>query len=109
MVNPDKRTFNLPNYNGYLPTYNSSAALGTTTNGKAPNISGDFQQNLNDRTGQPTGCCYTSATSSRRRCAGENGTGYHMIIDASLSSSIYDSTATKITPAGVNTLICIKF
>ena len=102
-------TFNLPDCSGRLPIYDSGATLGTTTNGKAPNITGDFGQNANDKAAAPTGCCFTTNTSSRRRTSGEGGTGHHMTINANNSSAVYDDNATGITPAGVYTLWCIKY
>ena len=64
-----------------------------------PNITGDMGQNLNDGTSQPTGAFYTTNTASRRRARGENGGGYHMVIDASNSSSIYGNSTTVQPPA----------
>lgn len=64
-----------------------------------PNITGDMGQNLNDGASQPTGAFYTTNTASRRRARGENGVGYHMVIDASNSSSIYGNSTTVQPPA----------
>ena len=109
MEKPVKSTFNLPDFNKKIPLYDSAATLGATTNGKAPNIKGDLMQNLNDRTGQPSGCFYTADSSSRRRCAGENGGGYHMVFNANNNSTVYDDNATGIIPAGVYMNICVKY
>lgn len=64
-----------------------------------PNITGDMGQNLNDGAYRPTGAFYTTNTASRRRARGENGGGYHMVIDASNSSSIYGNSTTVQPPA----------
>lgn len=64
-----------------------------------PNITGDMGQNLNDGAYQPTGAFYTTNTASRRRARGEAGGGYHMVIDASNSSSIYGNSTTVQPPA----------
>ena len=104
MANNDKRTFNLPNYDGYLPIYDSSAALGANTNGKAPNITGTTSY----RSYGATGAFMDGATRYTVRWW-TDGTESCTAFDASRCSSVYDNNATKITPAGVNTLICIKF
>lgn len=63
-----------------------------------PNITGDFGQNVNNNAATPTGCFATTDQSSRRRCVGENGAGYHMVMDASKSSAIYGNSTT-VQPA----------
>lgn len=99
-------TFNLPNFDGYLPTYDSSAALGTSTNGKAPNITGWIYpySSMGGDVGGAFGVSGGNNTASRG-----SGVGWQYSFDASRCSSVYDTNATKITTAGINTLICIKF
>lgn len=99
-------TFNLPNFDGYLPTYDSSAALGTSTNGKAPNITGWIfpYSSMGGDVGGAFGISGGNNTASRG-----SGGGWQYSFDASRCSSVYDNNATKITTAGINTLICIKY
>lgn len=108
-------TFNLPDLSGKLPLYDSAATLGDTTNGKAPNITGEFVSPV--PIGWPNGAYGTgalyAASPAKRRNVGQSSNSYdntkNIAINANLSSAVYDSNATGITPAGVYTLWCIKY
>lgn len=92
-------SFNLPNFSGKLPIYDSSATIGTTTNGKVPNIVGTGIQGYEDSTvfdGAISGEYINNFGGYSR---GEPR--YRLHIDASLCSAVYDNNATGITPAGV--------
>ena len=90
--------------------------MGDTTNGKAPNIQGgvehwhaqkDGASLLNGATG-----CFVSGllqTIQKLTTSGTTNATVRTLFDASRSSSVYDSTATGIVPAGVYTLWCIKY
>ena len=102
-------TFNLPDLSGKLPLYDSGATLGTTTNGKAPNITYSASGNIGYLY-NPTGALQATAGQGKKTTS--NGTDwnyYSESFDASRSSSVYDNNATGITPAGVYTLWCIKY
>lgn len=109
-------TFNLPDCDGYLPIYDSGATLGDTTDGKAPNITGYFYRNAWTRGGggyaNSVSGAFTASNNSNGRLDGGDGSSnsYGRVnLNASNSSAVYDSAATKITPAGVYTLWCIKY
>lgn len=119
MVNPDKRTFNLPDCNGKLPIYDSGATIGDETNGQAPNIKGvafktygqysdltfkdhvrcegAFYEHTNNLTGG-----FSSVPNNTNQ-------GHGIGLNANLASSVYSDSATGIIPAGIYTLWCIKF
>lgn len=103
-------TFNLPDLNGKLPLYDSTATLGDTTNGKAPNITGYMTPHAGSRgtTGVFGGAFYSTGVQEESG-ASTSGSAGRVGFDASRSSSVYDNTATGITPAGVYTLWCIKY
>lgn len=108
-------TFNLPDLSGKLPLYDSGATLGSTTSGKAPNITGFAQGEVNfikSSSGFYGGALYSSNNYNYQTRV-EQSTTYNQSrqinIDASLSSSVYDDNATGITPAGIYTLWCIKY
>ena len=94
-----------------MPVYDSTATLGDTTNGKAPNITGSFwYDGCNGGSGYLSGA-FTSGAGyySYRNSNNNHATLTATNLDASLVSSVYDNDATGIIPAGVYTLWCIKF
>ena len=104
-------TFNLPNCDGFLPIYDSSSALGTNTNGKAPNITGKFGHANKNQALDVNGCVsvvgYSGVSRSFMQDTTNNIAFY--VIDASRNSTVYDDNAAGIVPAGVYTLLCIKY
>ena len=100
-------TFNLPDCNGRVPIYDRTATLGDTTNGKAPNIKGHIPCPRLAAYGDWTGVFYADVSGSTLATGGWSSNGGTM--DASRASQVYDDNASKITPAGVYTLICIKY
>lgn len=107
-------TFNLPDCDGQLPIYDSAKTIGTATNGTAPNIVGEyFPLNMGFPNGTyGTGALYESGNGTRKH-VGQSSNNYNNTktigFDASRSSAIYTNGATKITPAGIYTLWCIKY
>lgn len=102
-------TFNLPNLDNGLPLYSGTATLGDTTNGKAPNITYYVWGNVGYLYNS-TGALQTTAGQGKRTTS--NGTDwnyYEETFDASRSSSVYDSNATKIIPGGTYMNWCIKY
>ena len=95
-------TFNIPNFSGKIPLYNSSVARGTTTNGKAPNITGGINTVMN-RSNPPivSGCFSRSGVTSYGVGGSGSGSFANLNFKASSSSSVYSDSATSITPAGV--------
>ena len=103
-------SFDIPDLSGRLPIYNGTATIGSTTNGKAPNIKGKtgiFMRAMNF-----SGCFIDDGT---------YGTGYNigaqsysgsksgLVFNASSSNSVYDDNATGIVPAGLYMNWIIKY
>lgn len=110
------RTFNLPDLNGRVPWYDSTATIGTTSNGGLPNLYGTTRYSANGSNNyfggwvQNTGVFTADTTEST---SGMGGGSSHrgakrLIFDASRVSSVYDS-GTTVRPAVVYTNWCIKF
>lgn len=103
-------TFNLPNFNKTLPIYDSTAILGTSTNGKAPNIKGGISTWANYSATFAESALYSgSRTNWGATSASENPKNDNLYFDASIYNSVYDDNATGIVPAGIYTLYCIKY
>ena len=94
VIDTVNHTIRLPKVTGFVEGTVTPSALGDLVEAGLPNITGDMGQNLNNNAATPTGCFATTVQTSRRRCVGENGTGYHMVMDASQSSSIYGNSTT---------------
>lgn len=100
--------------------YDSGSAIGATSDGKLPNITGSVDLtgqgntttprfNANDAVGS---ALYNneSITVGRYHTDSGSGAGYNRIkIDASRSSSVYMNEQTSVVPANVNCFWCIKF
>lgn len=96
--------------------YDSTATIGNTTNGKAPNVIGSF-----GFVGGSNGRVYprnlSGAFSSDNVTGGAHvtsgGTATTVTekfdFNAHKVSAVYDDNATGITPAGIYTLLCIKY
>lgn len=109
-------TFNLPDLSGKQPIYDGTATIGDTTNGKAPDITGNFiiggERAKSSTATIATGSFGKYDAGYNDRTYSNSSSGYRVWgvnFYASRSSAIYDNTATGITPAGVYTLWCIKY
>lgn len=107
-------TFNLPNLDGGLPLFDSSATIGSQTDGKAPNIkgwclAGSYYVAAGFNSGTAPFYAGGNHTLQFQRSGGQSQTQPELGFDASLSSAVYDNDATALVPAGVYTLWCIKY
>ena len=103
-------TFNLPNCNGRVPIMSTSDILGTTTNGKIPNLKGTMEQ-IPNLWGVCTGV-FSKDTQHNADIAISAGGTYgrnRYIFDGSNISSVYTDNQTTVVPAGVNMNYCIKY
>ena len=105
-----KPTFNLPDCSGKLPIYDSAATLGNTTNGAVPNITSNITGVVGYLFGGDGALGAVENYQGKRTTSNGSDWGYYRAnFDASRCSSVYDGSATSITPAGVYMLWCIKF
>lgn len=92
-------SFEIPDLSGRLPVYDSGKTVGTKTNGKAPNIVGEYQC----ETGVPSSPknAFYNAGSMNRSSFGGSFVSTYLHFSANRSSAVYDDNATGIVPAGV--------
>lgn len=111
-------TFNLPDFSdGKSPIgVGTNYALGTSTNGAAPNITGSTTLRGADlginNTSVQTGCFDkgTTLTNGKNVGLGDTITSRMLGFDASRSSSVYGANNTvKIVTSGTAVYICIKY
>lgn len=103
-------TFNLPDSNKKIPLYDSTATLGATTNGKAPNIKGEISNWANYGAAYNESALYGGSRTNWGALSGSSQQhDNNMFFDASRYNSVYDDNATGIIPAGVYMLWCIKY
>lgn len=95
-----KRSFEIPDLSGRLPLFDSTATIGTSTIGAAPNIKGQLLHDYGRPIHSGTGPFYQIGGRPELRGStgsGNTGTGF----DASRCSAVYSDSATGIIPAGV--------
>lgn len=98
----------MPNLDGRIPAYDSTLNTGNVSDGKLPNITGQFEPwcygdggttGVFGNTGSNTGSSWGTQNVNR---------GTKINFDASRSSSVYSDT-TKVIPANVNMYYCIRY
>ena len=99
-------TFNLPDFIGRLPVYDSGSAIGATSDGKLPNITGGFRW-CNGQDGW--GAFGTGAFGGSYGQGSWHGDWHGTDFDASRSSAVYTDGQISVVPANVKCFWCIKY
>ena len=109
------RSFNLPDFTGRVPVYDSGSSIGITSNGKLPNITGGIDIST---AGYKTGTIYPSGSLQSRgtegnvalpQSGGRGTRAFGIALNAALSSAVYTDGQTSVVPANINCFWCIKF
>ena len=109
-------TFNLPDFtDGKSPIgVGTNYALGTNTDGAAPNITASLvkggQGEVVHATVVASGAFYTEPTANSTSSYGGSGGNANLFFDASRSSSVYGANnTTKVVTSGTAVYICIRY
>lgn len=101
-------TFNLPNLDGCAPWYDSTVAIGSTSNGGIPNATGRFG-NLGTYTSTVAEGVFTTARNGPSAIPNSGTTPWTATMDLSRASSVYKNNLDKVIPAHINMGWCVKY
>ena len=99
------RTFNVPNFNSKSVWQDPAIAVGTSTAGHLPNITGAAGQN--GYYGAISGAFYAEGAAGSSPNTG--GSTAQIYFNASRSSSVYQDGQTQVVPASNMVLFCIRY
>lgn len=103
-------SFNLPDFTGRVPVYDSGSAIGATSDGKVPNITGGFYVDGNNGPSSFSGAFSAgSGIYSYRNSNSNHATIATIQFNANNVSAVYADGQTSVVPANVNCFWCIKF
>lgn len=103
-------SFNLPDFTGRVPVYDSGSAIGATSDGKLPNITGEFYVDGNNGPSNFSGAFSAgSGIYSYRNRNSDHATLAKIQFNANNVSAVYNDGQTSVVPANVNCFWCIKY